>query len=60
MPASRIAPAVEAGDYYDPMFLKLEEYAVRKAPHPGAAAIPVDDWELEGTFRDCLNRGFDC
>ncbi len=51
---------MEAGDYYDPMFLKLEEYAVRKAPHPGAAAIPVDDWELEGTFRDCLNRGFDC
>jgi|SRR5271168_4436278 len=56
LPASRIAPAVEARDYHDPMLLRLEEYAIRKAPHPGAATVPVDGRELRCMFRDCLNR----
>jgi hypothetical protein len=50
---------MEAGDYNNAMFLELEEYAVRKTPHPSAATVPVDDSELQWTFRDCLNCGFD-
>ena len=60
LPASWIAPAVEAGDYYNPMLLKLEEYAVREAAHARSATVPVDDGKLQWTFRDCLNRGVDC
>lgn len=51
--------AVEAGDYHNPALLKFEEYAVRKASHPRAAAVPVDDKELQGMFSNCLNRSFD-
>jgi hypothetical protein len=43
---------VEAGDYHDPIFLQLEEYAIRKAPHPSAAKIPVDDRKLPWMFSD--------
>lgn len=59
LPASRIAPAVEAGDYHNPL-LNLEEYAIRKAPHSRAATVPVDDRELQWMFRDCFDCGFDC
>ena len=41
------------------MLLKLEKYAVRKAPHSGAPTVPVNDGELQWMFRDGLNRGFD-
>ena len=50
---------MEAGNYHNPLLLKLEENAVRKAPHSGTATVPVDDGELQWMFRDCLNRGFD-
>jgi hypothetical protein len=50
---------VEAGDHYNSMLLRLEEYAIRKAPHSRTAAVPVDDKELQWMFRDCLNCGFD-
>jgi hypothetical protein len=50
---------MEAGNYHDPMLLKLEEYAVWKTSHSGAATVLVDDWELQWMFRYCLNRGFD-
>ena len=34
---------MEAGDDYDAIFLKLEEYSVGKAPYSGTAtAIPID------------------
>jgi hypothetical protein len=51
---------VEAGDYYNPMLLKLEEYAVREAAHARSATVPVDDGKSQWMFRDCLNRGVDC
>jgi hypothetical protein len=50
---------MEAGHYHDPMLLNLEEYPVRKAPHSGASAVPVDNRELQGTFCNCFNRDFD-
>jgi hypothetical protein len=50
---------VEAGDYHDPMLLKFEEYAVRKAPHSRAATVPVHDSELQWLFRYSLDRSFD-
>jgi hypothetical protein len=49
---------VEAGDYHNPMLLKLEEYARRKETHPCSPAVPVDDRELQWEFRDRLNCGF--
>jgi len=60
LPASRTTPSVETGDYYNLMTLRLEEYAVRKAPHPRAATVAVNNGELRWMFRDCFNRGFDC
>jgi hypothetical protein len=42
------------------MLLKLEEQAIGKAPHPSAATVPIGDGELQRTFRDCFNCGFDC
>lgn len=50
---------MEAGDYHNPMLLKLEEYSVREAPHSRTATVAVDDRELQRMFRDCLNCGFD-
>jgi hypothetical protein len=50
---------MKAGDYYNPMLLKLEEYAVRKAPHSRTPMIPVDDGKLRRMSYNCLNRGFD-
>jgi len=41
------------------MLLHLEEYAIRKTPHSRTPTAPVDDRELQWTFRDCLNRGLD-
>jgi len=32
-PARRVAPAVEAGDYHNPMLLHFEEEAIREAAH---------------------------
>jgi hypothetical protein len=55
LPAFRIAPAVEAGDYHNPMLLNLEEYSVRKAPYSGTPPSPVDDSELQRAFCDCLD-----
>jgi hypothetical protein len=41
------------------MFLNLEEYAVREAPHSCTATVPVDDGELQWMFSNYLDRGFD-
>jgi hypothetical protein len=41
------------------MLLKLEEYAVRKAPHSRAATVPVHDRELQWLFRYSLDHSFD-
>lgn len=60
LPASRIAPAVEAGDYHNPMLLNLEEYSVGEAPHPRTATTEVADRELQRMLRDCHHRGLDC
>ena len=51
---------METGDYYNPMFLGLEEQTIRETPHSGAATIPVDDRKLQRMFCDCLDRSFDC
>src|SRR5450631_508526 len=59
LPASRIALAVEAGDYHNSTLLYLEEHAIRKAPHTRTPTVPVDDRELQWTLRDRLNRGLD-
>jgi len=59
LPASRVASAVEAADYHNPMLLQLEEYAVWEAVYSGTATVPVDDWELQRTFSNRLNRAFD-
>ena len=59
LPASRITPAMEAGDCHNPVLLNLEEYSVGEAPHSRTATAPVDDWELQWMFRYCLNRGRD-
>jgi hypothetical protein len=47
LPAPRVAPAVEAGDYHGPMLLHLEEYAIREAAHPRTAGVPMDERELQ-------------
>jgi hypothetical protein len=57
LPMPRIAPAVKAGNHYNPMFLCLEEYPVGKAPHSRTATAAVDGRELQRMFRYCLNRG---
>lgn len=49
---------MEAGDHYNPMFLKIKENAKRKTTHPGAAVAPVYNGELRWVFRDCLNCAF--
>ena len=51
---------MEAGDYQDPIFLNFEKYSVGKASHSGTATTPVDNRKLQGTFRYCFYRGFDC
>jgi hypothetical protein len=55
----RIAPAVKAGNHYNPMFLYLEEYSVGETPHSRTPTPSVDDRELQGMFRDCFNCGLD-
>jgi hypothetical protein len=54
-----VAPTVEASDYHNPMILHLEEYDLREAVHSRAATAPVDERELQRTFRDGLNRSRD-
>jgi hypothetical protein len=51
---------VEAGDYYDPVLLNLEEYSVGKPADTRTATIAVNDLKLQRTFRYRLNRGIDC
>jgi hypothetical protein len=60
LPMSRIASAVETGDYHDSMLLDLEEYSIGKAPHTCAPASPMNDWKLQWTFGDRLDGCFDC
>jgi hypothetical protein len=50
---------VEASDYYNPMLLKFEEYAIREPSDSGTATVSIDGGELQGMFRDCINRGCD-
>jgi hypothetical protein len=59
LPASRIAPAVEAGDNYNPIILQFEEYAVGESPHSSAPEVPVHDRELQWMFGHCFNRALD-
>jgi hypothetical protein len=54
-----ISPAVEAGNYHNPMFLHLEEYPVGKTPHSRTPPPAVDNRELQGVFRDCFHRCLD-
>ena len=50
---------MKACDYYNPVPLNFEEYAVRKTPHSRAATAPVDNWELQRMVRYCLNSRID-
>jgi hypothetical protein len=50
---------VEAGDYYNSMLLKLEEYAAREAPNSCTPTVAVDGGELQWMSGYCLNRGLD-
>ncbi len=43
---------MEARDYHDPILLNLEEYSIGEAPNSRTAAGPMDDRELQWTFRD--------
>ena len=60
LPAPRIAPAVEAGDYHNSLLLNLEEYSVWEAPNSRTPTASVDDRELQWSVCDCRNRGLDC
>jgi hypothetical protein len=50
---------MEAGYDHDPMLMKLEEYAIRKAPHSRTPTIPIDGGKLQRTFSNCFNSGLD-
>ena len=60
LPARWVALAVEAGDYHNPMFLHLEEKAIREAAHSCAAGAPVNERELQRVLRERLNRSCNC
>lgn len=60
LPAFGIAPAVEAGNYDNPMLLNLEEYCVGKASDTRPPLSSMDDWKLQRVLCDCLNGRFDC
>jgi hypothetical protein len=43
-----IPPVMEADNHHDSVFLQLEEDTVWKTPHPGPAAITVDNRKRSG------------
>ena len=46
---------MKAGDYYNPVFLNLEEYTVRESPHSRTAMATVDDRKLQWMLCHCLS-----
>jgi len=49
---------METSHHHNSGFLYLKEDAERKAPHPGAAKVAMNDRESEWAFRNCLNGIF--
>jgi hypothetical protein len=59
MPAFWTTFAVKAGDYQDALLLHFEKYSVREARNASAPHGPMNNWELLGMCRYCLDGSLD-